>query len=171
MCHVMKARMLGAGTIVAVDRSRFRLGLARELGADHALNVDDLDARSRVAAIRDLTHGRGADVVVECAGVPQAVPEGLEMLRPGGMLVEVGNFSDLGTVPLSPHLICSKNLRIVGVGGEAITAYGPSLDALRRYRRHYPLEKFVTHRYPIEEADAAVRASMADDVLKVVITP
>jgi L-iditol 2-dehydrogenase len=171
MCHVMKARMLGAGTIVAVDRSRFRLGLARELGADHALNVDDLDARGRVAAIRDLTHGRGADVVVECAGVPQAVPEGLEMLRPGGMLVEVGNFSDLGTVPLSPHLICSKNLRIVGVGGEAITAYGPSLDALRRYRRHYPLEKFVTHRYPIEEADAAVRASMADDVLKVVITP
>ena len=171
MCHVMKARMLGAGTIVAIDRSEFRLNLARELGADVALNINEVDGRGRAEAVRDLTHGRGADVVVECAGVPQAVPEGLELLRPGGMFVEVGNFSDMGSVPINPHVICSKNLRIVGIGGEAITAYGPSLEALRRYRQYYPLEKFVTRRYPIEAAEAAVRQSMTDDVLKVVITP
>jgi L-iditol 2-dehydrogenase len=169
MCHVMKARMLGAGNVVAIDRSSYRLKLALELGADYAFNVGELDDRARLQAVRDLTHGRGADVVVECAGVPQVVPEGLSMLRPGGFYLEVGNFSDLGSVPISPHLICAKNLRIIGIGGEAITSYGPSLELLRRYRQHYPLEKFVSHRYPIERADEAIRQSMADDALKVVI--
>jgi L-iditol 2-dehydrogenase len=98
------------------------------------------------------------------------VPEGLAMLRPGGFYLEVGNFSDLGSVALSPHLICAKNLRIIGIGGEAITAYGPSLELLNRYRRQYPLDTFVSHRYPIEQAEAALRRSMADDSLKVVIT-
>src|SRR5205814_5162650 len=169
MCHVMKARMLGAGPIVAIDRSRYRLSLALELGADHALDVNETDTRQRLDFVRGLTRGRGADVVVECAGVPQVVPEGLDLLRPGGMYLEVGNFSDLGSASINPHLICAKNLRIVGVGGEAITAYGPSMELLRRYRKHYPVEKFVSHRYPIEEAETALRLSMTDDSMKVVI--
>jgi L-iditol 2-dehydrogenase len=169
MCHVMKARMLGAGNIVAIDRSSYRLERALELGADHVLNLTETDVRTREQAVRDLTNGRGADVVVECAGVPQAFAEALDLLRPGGFLLEVGNFSDLGSVPINPHLICAKNLQIIGIGGEAITSYAPSLDLLNRYRRHYPLEKFVSHRYPIEEAETAIRHSMADDSMKVVI--
>jgi L-iditol 2-dehydrogenase len=169
LCHVMKARMLGAGNVVAIDRSSFRLKMALDLGADCALNLAETDAKSRLQAVRDLTQGRGADVVVECAGVPQAVPEGLDLLRPGGFFLEVGNFSDLGVASINPHLICAKNLRIIGIGGEAITSYAPSLDLLNRYRRHYPLDQIVTHRYPIDQAEAALRQSMADDSMKVVI--
>ena len=91
------------------------------------------------------------------------------MLRAGGYYIESGNFADMGSVPLHPHLICAKNLRIIGIGGEAITAYGPALEAFRRYRRHYPLHKFVSHRYPVHEAEAALRFSMTDDSMKVVI--
>jgi threonine dehydrogenase-like Zn-dependent dehydrogenase len=169
MCHVMKARMLGAGQVIAIDRSPFRLQLALELGADLALNVRETTPAERLEAIRNLTDGRGADVVVECAGVPDVIPEGFEMLRPGGFCIESGNFSDMGTVSIKPHLICAKNLRIVGIGGEAITAYGPSLEAFRRYRQHYPLDRIVTHRYPVEETEAAIRFSMTDECMKVVI--
>ena len=56
------------------------------------------------------------------------------------------------------------------LGGEAITAYGPALEAFRRYRRSYPLHKFVSHRYPVDEAEAALKLSMTDDSLKVAIT-
>src|SRR5207253_5590763 len=77
MCFLMKARMLGAGTIIAIDLSDFRLEFASRLGADHALNARQTTARERLAFVRDQTHGRGADVVIECAGVPQAVPEAL----------------------------------------------------------------------------------------------
>src|SRR6202051_2440549 len=99
MCFLMKARMLGAGTIVAVDLSDYRLDFAKRLGADHAINAAATSKPERLQIIKDLTHGRSADVVIECAGVPQAVPEALDMMRLGGLLVEAGNFSDLGEVP------------------------------------------------------------------------
>jgi L-iditol 2-dehydrogenase len=169
MCHVIKARMLGAGTIVAIDRSAYRLKLALELGADVALNARETDGKQRVQAVRELTGGRGADLVVECAGVPEVIPEGFELLRPSGMYIESGNFSDLGDVTIKPHLICSKNLRIIGVGGEAITMYGPSMEAMDRYRQHYPLHKFVSHYYPVEQAEEALKLSMTDDCMKVTI--
>jgi threonine dehydrogenase-like Zn-dependent dehydrogenase len=169
ICHVMKARMLGAGEIIVIDRSTARLEMALELGADVALNLAQTDQRERLEAVRESTNGRGADLVVECAGVPEAMPEGLDLLRPGGFYIECGNFSDMGSVPISPHLLCSKNVRLVGVNGEAATAYGPSLQALRRYQQHYPVHKIVTHRYPVEQAEAALRFSMTDDCVKVVI--
>jgi threonine dehydrogenase-like Zn-dependent dehydrogenase len=169
ICHVIKARMLGAGDIIAIDRSAFRLDLALEMGADHILSLSGTDGQQRREAIQGWTGGRGADLVVECAGVPEAVPEGLDLLRPGGFYIECGNFTDMGPVLINPHLICSKNARIIGVNGEAITAYAPSLQALSRYRKHYPVHKIVTHRYSVERAKEAIELAMTDDSMKVVI--
>jgi L-iditol 2-dehydrogenase len=173
ICFVMKARMLGAGTIVAIDLSEYRLHTARTLGADHSLNAQETRPAERLRAVRDLTGGRGADVVIECAGVPQVIPDALEMLRPGGLLVEAGNFSDLGDVPLNPHRhLCSKNVRILGVGGEEPASYGPSMRQMLRYMRHYPaLREFVSHRYSLDNVQAAVEKSIAPDSMKVVIDP
>ena len=117
MCFLMKARMLGAGTIIAVDLSDYRLDFAKRLGADYAINAGKTTLAERLEIVRDLSHGRGADMVIECAGVPQAIPEALEMLRLGGLLVEAGNFSDLGEIGINPHRhLCSKSVRILGRG-------------------------------------------------------
>lgn len=172
MCFLMKARMLGAGTIIAVDLSDYRLDFAGRLGADHVVNAGQTTVAERVAFVRDHTHGRGADVVVECAGVPPVVPEALEMLRLGGLLVEAGNFSDLGDVRINPHRhLCAKSARILGVGGEEPAAYGPSMRQMERYMRHYPLKEFVTHRFGLRDVEAAVKQSIAPDSMKVVIRP
>src|SRR6266496_1522141 len=99
----------------AWDLSDYRLNFAKRLGADHAINAGQSTVTERLETIRDLTHGRGADMVIECAGVPQAIPEALEMLRLGGLLVEAGNFSDLGETSISPHRhLCAKSVRIMG---------------------------------------------------------
>jgi len=172
ICFVMKARMLGAGTVIAVDLSDYRLDFARRLGADHALNAACTSRTDRLEAIMALTHGRGADLVIECAGVPEAVAEALDLLRPGGLLVEAGNFSDLGDVAINPHRqLCSKNVRILGVGGEEAAAYAPSMRQMVRYMRHYPLAEFVTHRFALREVEAAMKQSIARDSMKVVIDP
>jgi L-iditol 2-dehydrogenase len=172
MCFVMKARMLGAGTIIAVDLSDYRLKFAEKLGADHVINASQTSEAERLIMIRDLTHGRGADVVAECAGVPQAVRESLDMLRIGGLLVEAGNFSDMGEISISPHRhLCAKNVRILGVGGEEPGAYGPSMRQMARYMRHYPLSELVTHRFGLRQVDAAMKKSMDADSMKVVIDP
>ncbi|MFZ0200218.1 MAG: zinc-binding dehydrogenase [Candidatus Sulfotelmatobacter sp.] len=170
MCFMMKARMLGAGTIIAVDLSDYRLSFAERLGADHVVNAGEHSKEQRLQIIKDLTSGRGADMVIECAGVPQAVPEGLEMLRVGGLLVEAGNFSDLGEIPFSPHRhLCAKNVRILGVGGEEPAAYGPGMRQMARYMQHYPLQEMVTHRFGLRDVDAAMQKSIEADSMKVVL--
>ena len=172
MCFLMKARMLGAGTIIAADRSDYRLNFAKRLGADQVINVGRNSQAERRQMIRELSGGRGADVVIECAGVPQAVPEALEMLRVGGLLVEAGNFSDLGEVPISPHRhLCAKNVRILGVGGEEPAAYGPSMRQMARYMKHYPLREFVTHRFGLRDVDLAMQKSVDAESMKVVLEP
>jgi len=172
MCFLMKARMLGAGTIIAVDLSDCRLDFAKKLGADRVVNAGSISKLDRIRMIKDLTAGRGADMVIECAGVPQAVPEGLEMLRVGGLLVEAGNFSDLGEVLFSPHRhLCAKNARILGVGGEEPAAYGPGMRQMTRYMKHYPMQDLVTHRFGLHDVDAAMRKSMEADSMKVVLQP
>ena len=172
MCFLMKARMLGAGTIIAVDLSDYRLNFAKRLGADHVVNAGTISKDDRLKIVKDLTNGRGADMVIECAGVPQAVPEALEMLRVGGLLVEAGNFSDLGEVSISPHRhLCAKNARILGVGGEEPAAYGPGMRQMVRYMKHYPLREFVTHRFGLRDVHAAMQKSMDADSMKVVLEP
>ena len=170
ICFMMKARMLGAGTIIAVDLSDYRLNFAKRLGADHVLNAGEHSKERRLQIIKGLTSGRGADMVIECAGVPQAVPEGLEMLRMGGLLVEAGNFSDLGEIPFSPHRhLCAKNARILGVGGEEPAAYGPGMRQMARYMKHYPLQELVTHRFALRDVEAAMQKSIEADSMKVVL--
>jgi L-iditol 2-dehydrogenase len=172
MCFLMKARMLGAGTIFAVDLSDYRLDFAKRLGADYALNAANTTKSDRLAFIRDLTNGRGADMVVECAGVPSAVPEALDLLRVGGLLVEAGNFSDLGEVSISPHRqLCAKNVRILGVAGEEPAAYGSGMRQMVRYMKHYPLREFVSHRFDLHHVESAVLKSVQPDSMKVVIDP
>jgi threonine dehydrogenase-like Zn-dependent dehydrogenase len=172
MCFLMKARMLGAGTIIAVDLSDYRLNFAKRLGADHAVNAGKQSKAERLQIIKDLSNGRGADMVIECAGVPQAFVEALDMLRVGGLLVEAGNFSDLGEVSVSPHRhICAKNARIIGVGGEEPAAYGPSMRQMARYMKNYPLREFVTHRFGLRDVDVAMQKSVEPDSMKVVLEP
>jgi threonine dehydrogenase-like Zn-dependent dehydrogenase len=172
MCFLMKARMLGAGTIIAIDLSDYRLNFAKRLGADHALNAGNTTKEERLKIVKDLTHGRGADMVIECAGVPQAVPESLEMLRVSGLLVEAGNFSDLGEIPLSPHRhLCAKNVRIIAVSGEEPAAYGPGMRQMARFMKHYPLKEFVSHRFSLRDVSAAVQKSIEPESMKVVLDP
>jgi L-iditol 2-dehydrogenase len=100
------------------------------------------------------------------------IPEALELLRVGGMLVEAGNFSDLGDVAINPHRhLCSKGVRIMGVGGEEPAAYGPSLRQMARYMRHYPLQEFVSHQFGLNAVETAVHQAIAPDSMKVVIDP
>jgi threonine dehydrogenase-like Zn-dependent dehydrogenase len=172
MCFLMKARMLGAGTIIAVDLSDYRLNFAKRLGADQVINAANTSKAERLQFVKDFTHGRGADMVVECAGVPSAVPEGLEMLRVSGLLVEAGNFSDLGEVLISPHKhLCSKNVRILGVSGEEPAAYGPGMRQMARYLKHYPLQEFVTHKFALKDVQAAMNKAIEPESMKVVLDP
>jgi threonine dehydrogenase-like Zn-dependent dehydrogenase len=171
LCHLIKARMMGAGQIIAIDRSKYRLDMARAFGADHILNVEETTAEERIQLVHDWTRGRGADVAVECVGYPEAVPEALHMIRRGGMYLLEGVFVDMGEIALNPHLIVSKALRLIGLSNHPFTGYGPSMDLLLRYQDQLPLKSFVTHRFPLQQAQAAIDTALSLECMKVVFAP
>ena len=173
ICHLIKARVMGAGNIIAIDRSEYRLGLAEEFGADHTVNAAETTSEERIEFVRSLTHGRGADIVVECAGIAEVVPEGLDMTRKGGIYLEPGNFAETGEVSLSPHRhFCSKNIRLIGMTNHPFTGYTPSMELMQRYADRFPFEKFVSHEYPLLETESAMLQSMEpEECMKVVVVP
>lgn len=172
ICHLIKARMLGAGQIIVIDNYNYRLEKAKKLGADVCINAKEITKNERLALVKDLTHGRGADVIVECAGVPEAVTEGLELLRLSGLYIEVGNFVDVGPTQINPHRdLCSKNIRLFGVCGEEVTAYGPAIEQLKRYQSAMPLKEVVTHKFLIKDATAAMETALSGQAIKVVLHP
>lgn len=172
MAALIKARILGAGDIIAIDKSDFRLNMAGEFTADYQLNIDKTSREERIARVMELTNGRGADLVVECTGSPHAVIEGLEMLRKGGTYIEAGNFVDTGTTEINVNRhLCAKNVRLFGVTNHPFTHYGDSLKLVSKYAKTFPFPKLVSHRYKIEQAREGLLHSMQPDTMKVVIEP
>jgi len=169
MLMVAKARMLGAGKIIALDTFPKKLKLAEKFGADVTFNVSEIDDQALVEAIRAETEGRGADVVVETVGTPDVVRVGLEMLRRGGMYLETGNFADTGEVSLNIHRhIAAKNVLIYGNTNHPHDGYYAAFDMMWRNRDRFPFEKLITHRFKLQQAQEAVDKSFDEDALKVV---
>jgi L-iditol 2-dehydrogenase len=171
LCHLLKSRLVGCGKLIAIDRFRSRLEVAGELGATLTLNASELDQDELVARVHEHTT-RGADVVHDCSGVPETFGAALRMARPGGVVVESGDFVDLGPVQINPNRdICTRSVTVIGVGGERATAYGPSLELLAAHRASLPVDRIVTHRLPLERAADALELSQRDGAMKVVLDP
>ena len=172
LLHIAKADMMGAGQIIATDMSEHRLAFAKRCGAEVTLNVTTTSPEERIAEVKKLTHGRGADVVLYMANTPASFVEGIEMLKRGGMMLEMGNFADTGEITMNVHRhICSKNIRLIGLTNHPSTGYGPALRLLERYADRYPFEEFVSHEFGLADADLALHTSMSPESLKVVINP
>lgn len=156
---LVAAREAGALRTIVVGAPRTRLDLAREFGADVVLSIDDVpDPSERVRLVKAETPGGyGADVVFECTGVPQAIPEGLDMLRRGGAYVEAGHYTDHGDIPLNPfrHMV-HKQITLVAVWG-ADTPHFVAGRALIESKK-YPFADLVSHRLPLSRVADGIAA-------------
>ena len=113
---------------------------------------------ARVRWVRERTDGRGADVVIEASGNPQAVREGLEMLRDAGRYVVVGQYTDAGDVTLNPHRhINRRHATVLGCWGYEYTHLHRSLLMMARHRERFGWSRLVTREYPLAEAVARAR--------------
>jgi L-iditol 2-dehydrogenase len=169
--HVAKAMLLGASTVIAIDPFGPRVSLAGELGATHTLVASGSDPAA-ADFVRDVSGGRGVDVVVDATGHPASFGPSLELLRDGGTLIEVGAFVDLGTVPINPATILGRNLTIVGVAGEDARAYDATLAMLAAHHTTVPFHRAVTHTFALEHVETAMQTALgADTAMKVVLTP
>lgn len=172
LCHLIKARLLGSGQIIATDRFPNRLEMAGAFGAGLLLDADRTEMAERVARAKEWTGGRGPDLVLDCSGHPDTFVEALKMVRIGGVVVEAGDFVDMGPVSINPNAdICTRNVSIIGIGGETASAYPTAMRLMAANLERLPFDRIVSHRFPIERAAEAVAVAQTDAAMKVVIAP
>lgn len=166
------AKSAGASRVIVVGAPQHRLELARRFGADHTIDLETFsNPTERIAAVRELTSGYGADAVLECAGVPSAVPEGMEMCRDGGKYLVLGHYCDPGPVTFHPHVITRKQLQVYGSWSSEPRHLKMALQFLKRNERTFPFASLVTHRFPLEKANEALQTTASLQAAKVSIVP
>lgn len=174
MAHLVKASIMGAGHVIAVDKSQKRLDLAQRLVGAHTVRVgngDDTGDAATRDAVRGLTGGEGADVVVNATGFPGSFATAAQLVRDAGTILEVGAFVDMGREAFNPAQICGRSLSIMGTGGEDLQSYEATLALLTRYRDVIPFQDMISHRFPVAEAARALEVSLdADTATKVLVS-
>ena len=169
LCATAGAKLLGATTIIAVDRLAERLQMARRLGADHLVDFSRADP---VKEIMRITDGRGVDVAIESLGTQATFESCLRVLRPGGTLSSLGVYSSDLRIPIDAF--------VTGLGDHTIvTSLCPGgKERMRRLMSviesgRVDLSAMVTHHYKLDDIEAAydLFANQRDGVFKVAITP
>ncbi len=145
----------GASQVIVIDGHESRLAFAKRCGATATINIKEVPSpEERVALVRDLTNGIGADVAVEVVGVPDSAYEGLEMLRVGGTYLDIGNISG-GRLDIPANKIIIKQIRWIGVQHYNPWIIEAALDFLERTQSKYPLTSIVSDSVPLEKIDDA----------------
>jgi threonine dehydrogenase-like Zn-dependent dehydrogenase len=155
LASVLACREAGADTIIVtgleVDAAKMKL--AKEFGADHAIDVQNENAKQRV---RELTNGRGVDIVVDVSSYSTApVTDALEFVAPGGTVVLAGVKGFKPIPNFVSDRIVLKEINIMGAIGVTSTGYTSAIRLIESGR--YPIERMHTHDFSLRDAELAIR--------------
>ncbi|WP_447978230.1 L-threonine 3-dehydrogenase [Candidatus Nitrospira bockiana] len=142
------ARTAGASVIIASDVSEYRLGLAKQMRADHVLNAKTESPESIAAAIREITAGEGVDAALEMSGDPTALHVAFRAVKNGGRVTLFG----IPTGPVCfdlPNEIIFKGIRVYGVTGRRLFDTWYRLSGL--FKAGLDIRPVVTHTFPLAE--------------------
>jgi threonine 3-dehydrogenase len=151
----------GASRIIASDVKEPRLALARRMGAHDVVHPDDVPA-----VVRRHTNDLGVDVVLEMSGVPSAIRQAFAAVRVGGRVQMLGIPAKPMEVDFASEVIF-KGITIYGVVGRRMYDTWHQMTRFLRARSFDPTP-VITHRFPLECADEAIRAIKSGEAGKVI---
>ena len=149
-------KQAGASLIIVTGTSKdgARLAVAKELGADYVIDVQQEDALTRIMAI---TGGKGVDVVLDCTAGAGTTPVllGVDALkRKGGTIVVQGEMNEFPNFPIAK--VTLKFITIKSARGHSYKACELALQQLASHR--FPLEKVTTHRFGLADTALAIKS-------------
>jgi L-iditol 2-dehydrogenase len=165
--HLCLARARGASRIFAADIRPERLAFAGRFEPDAVINAAETDL---VAAVRDLTGGLGADVVITATPAPAAPVQAVEMARKGGRILLFGGLpAGEQTPPVDMNLIHYNGLYLIGTTTFAPRHNKAAMELVATGR--IPAGTLITHRLPLSAFEAGARLALEGTVLKAVFYP
>ncbi len=165
--HISLARARGADKIFIVDIVDERLKLAEAFGPEATINATRDDV---VETVRRLTQSRGADVVVTATPAPVAQVQAVEMARKGGRILLFGGLPKDNSQPgVDMNLVHYNALHLIGTTIFAPRHQRIALNFMASGR--LPLDKLVTHRFPLAEFKRGATLALEGQTLKAVFLP
>ncbi|BAO92178.1 zinc-dependent alcohol dehydrogenase [Caballeronia cordobensis] len=160
---VVAAREAGAAKIIVTGLStktdRDRLELAKRLGADHTIEVDQEDVLERVA---DLTGGAMADLVIDCAsGGPATVTSAIQLARKRGTVV-LGGQKRMPIPEFNSDMIIARFLTVKGMRGHSYQSVELALQLIAANR--HDVTRMSTHTFGLGDTDLALRTLHGEGV-------
>lgn len=166
LLHMLLARATGAGRVIVTDINEYRLGMAKQLGADMTLHAgDDIPALLRL-----INGGRLADLVIVCAGAPAAFAQALNSVDRGGTILCFATTDPGITLPVPINEFWRNEIRLMPSYGNSPKDAVIAIELIRSGR--VAVREMITHRLPLKEAGkgfALVAGGGAS--MKVIITP
>lgn len=165
-------RTMGIENITAVDGEQKRLDFALKMGATKTVNFKEHKGIEALAgAVEASFGGHLADFAFQCTGSPVAHSNIYKFIRNGGGLCELGFFINGGDATINPHFdICSKELTIVGSWVYTLRDYATTFDFLKRAKGiGLPMDELITHAFPLEEINEALKTNLRMEGLKIAI--
>jgi threonine dehydrogenase-like Zn-dependent dehydrogenase len=150
----LSATVLGAAMgarVIAVETSPERMKLAQEFGADAVIDASKEDA---VQALKELTHGVGVDLALDCTGVATARRAAVRAVKTWGTACYVGEGGDV-TLEVSPDLL---RRQVTLIGSWTFSAMGMQECAEFIAKERIPLERIFSHRWRLEQADEGYKS-------------
>lgn len=165
------SKIAGAGKVIAIGEPYNRREMAERMGADVTFGLDDLSSEERAGEIRHMTKGLGADVVIEAAGPTQAWLDGLDVVRFDGRFVYCGQFTDHGTVEISPHHLQRAHGVLLASSGSTVDDFVRGVELVAKHQGQYPWARLFDRVYGLDALNEGLAAVREGRVLKAVVRP
>lgn len=166
LMHLQLALKQGASPVIAIDVNDTRLKVAQQLGASRTINSGHENA---IEVVRSLTDGRGADVVIECAGVKAAWLTALDIARKGARVQWFGGLPGGTQVEVDATRVHYDELTIFGV------YHLTPLSLERAFRlvceEVINVQALVTHQVALSDLETGLKVMMAGESVKVAVLP
>jgi threonine dehydrogenase-like Zn-dependent dehydrogenase len=164
------AHSFGASQIIVIGGTEGRLKMCQSFGASLLLSRHRLSAEERRKIILDATGGRGVDIAFEMAGEPEALKECIHAVRNGGACITAGFGEPHGKMELDCFQdIGRKNLRLQGIWVSETRHTHMALQLV--FSRFQDFGRLITHRFPLNQADEALRVMRSREAVKAVLFP
>jgi len=158
----------GASSVIVSDLSEPRLARASKFGATHTVAISE-NISTLSETVRDVTNGRGVDVVFEMSGAPSAVEQSIDLLRIGGQLVLVGSVFPTCPARLLPEQIIRKLLRIDGLHNYTPMDLKAAIEFLNAASTRYPFESLVDTGFELDDVNDGIRSLMSSDSIRAAV--
>jgi L-iditol 2-dehydrogenase len=160
--HILRTKNIG--NVYITDKIEERLKFSKMLNPRWTGNPDEVDVVKQISEIESLL----IDVVYECSGDPEAIKQGIQLLKPGGTLVIVG-IPEVDEISFPIHELRRKEITIVNIRRQ-VNCTQKAVDLLANGQIN--MDSMVTHRFPLEETQKAfdLVEKYRDGVMKAMIT-